>query len=220
SAVGERARQKALHAFEPRLELAGHGVAGYARDRFGNLVQGQPAARRAGNFDPTVAQLEVAHVHLQQVRGNLERLLAHLSGGEMHRGTRGNSLTAGEAALAIGDDGGVAGNDADGVRRDPELLGANLGKRGLDPLPHGHRAGVDGDASRAADAHDAGFERAAACSLGAVADADAEIAAARSISTLALDKTGIVDRVKRGALVAREVTAVERDRRAGAGLER
>src|SRR5439155_5345339 len=138
----------------------------------------------------------------------------------MHRGTRGHGLTAGEAALAIGNDGGVAGHDGDIVRRDAELLGANLGKRGLDPLPHGHRAGVDGDASRAADADDAGFERAAARPLGAVADPDAEIAAAGSISTLALGKAGIVDRVEGGALVAREIAAIERDRRAGAGLER
>ena len=87
-------------------------------------------------------------------------------------------------------------------------------------MPHGHRAGVDGDASRAADADDAGFERAAARPLGAVADPDAEIAAARSISTLALGKAGIVDRVEGGALVAREIAAIERDRRAGAGLER
>src|SRR5262249_60891740 len=56
-AVGERARQEALHAFEPWLELAGHGVAGHAGDCFGDLAQGKPAARRAGNFDPPVAQL-------------------------------------------------------------------------------------------------------------------------------------------------------------------
>src|SRR5262249_56200157 len=80
--------------------------------------------------------------------------------------------------------------------------------------------GGEGDAGGGADGHDAGFERAAARPLGAVADADAEIAAARSTSTLALGKAGVVDRGERGALVAREVAAVERDRRAGAGLER
>src|SRR5262249_52431417 len=149
---------------------------------------------------PPVAQFEVAHACLQQMGGNLERFFAHLHGGEMHRGTRGHGLTAGEAALAIGNDGGVAGHDAYAVPRDAELLGADLGKRGLDPLPHGHRAGVDGDAAGATDAHDAGFEWAAARSLGAVADADAEIAAARSTSTLALGKSGVVDRLERGAL--------------------
>ena len=67
--------------------------------------------------------------------------------GEVNGGARGHGLTAGEATLAMGNDGGVAGNHADIVRRDPELLGANLGKRRLDPLTHGHRAGQDGPAS-------------------------------------------------------------------------
>src|SRR5262249_17562903 len=120
----------------------------------------------------------------------------------------------------MGNDRGVAGNHADLVWSDPELLGADLGERCLDPLAHGHRASIDGNAARAADPYDTGFERTAARALDAVADADAEVAAAPPRAALALGKPGIVDRVERGALAARKVTAVEGDGRAGAGLER
>src|ERR1041384_6923548 len=99
----------------------------------------------------------------------------------------------------MGNDGGVAGNDGDLVRRDVELLGADLGKRCLDALAHGHSAGVDGNPAGAADPHDPGLERTAAGALDAVADADAEVAAALPGAPLALGKPGIVDRVERGA---------------------
>src|SRR5262245_45546161 len=149
--------------------------------------------------------------------GDFERLFAHLDRREMHRRARGHGLTAGETALAMGNDGGIAGNDADVIRRDAELLGADLRERRLDALAHGHRARVDGDAAGAADAHDSGLEWPPARALDPVADADAEIAAAFARAALALGKTRIVER---GALVAGKVAAVERDRRAGASLER
>ena len=82
--IGEGAWQEALHVFEPRLELAGHGVAGHAGYRFGHLAQRKPAAGRAGDLDPAVAQCKVAHARLQQVGRDLERLLAHLDRREMH----------------------------------------------------------------------------------------------------------------------------------------
>ncbi len=56
--------------------------------------------------------------------------------------------------------------------------------------------------------------------LDAVADADAEIAVLGARPRLAFGKAGIVDGRERDPLVGREVAAVERDRRAGAGLER
>jgi hypothetical protein len=152
--------------------------------------------------------------------GDLERLFAHLHRREMHGGAGGHGLTAGKATLAMGNDGGIAGNDSDILRRNAELFGADLGKRRLDPLAHGHGAGVDGDAAGTANAHDAGFERAATGAFDAVANADAEIAAALARSALALRKAGIADRLERGALAAGKVAAVEGDRRAGARLER
>ena len=200
--------------------MTGHGIAGHTGYRFGDLTQRKAAARRAGNLDPAVAHFEIGHAYLQQVGCDLERLLPHLHGGEMHRGTRGRGLPAGEAALAMGNDSGIAGNHADVARRDAELLGADLREGGLDALAHRHRAGVDGNATGSPDAHDAGFEWAAARALDAVADADPEIAAAPPRAPLALGKSGIVDRLERGALVARKVAAIERDRRAGARLER
>src|SRR5262249_55248020 len=51
STIGEGAWQEALHVFEPRLELAGHGIAGHAGYRFGHLAQRKPAAGRAGDLD-------------------------------------------------------------------------------------------------------------------------------------------------------------------------
>src|SRR5262249_25595960 len=132
----------------------------------------------------------------------------------------GHGLTTGEPTLAVGNDGGVAGNHADLVRGDRELLGADLRERRLDPLAHGHRAGVDGNAAGAPDPHEPGFERTAARALAAVADADAEVAAALPPAAFALGKPGIVNRFERGALAAGKVAAVEGDGRAGARLER
>ena len=138
----------------------------------------------------------------------------------MDRGAGRHGLTAGEAALTVGDDRGVAGHHRDAVGRNVELLGADLRERGLDSLPHGHRAGVDGNPAGTADPHDPGFERAAACPFDAVAEPDAEIAAFGARATLARGKAGIVDRLQRHALTAGKVAAVEGDRRSGAGLER
>ena len=177
NAIGERGRHEALHAFEPRLEIARHGIAGHARHRFGDFAQREPAAGRAGDLDAPVAHLQIARARLQQMSRDRQRLLAHGDRRHVHRGAGGDGLPAGEAALAVGDDRGVAGDDRDIVRRHAELLGADLRQRGLDALPHRHRAGVDRDAAGAADPHDAGFERAAAGPLHAVADPDAEIAA-------------------------------------------
>src|SRR5262249_36673580 len=192
--VGERGWQETLHACEPRLELARHGIARHARHSFGDLAQRQSAAWRAGDFDASIAQLEVAHADFQEVRGDLERLVADRACCEVHRRSCGHRLSAGESALAIGDDGRVAGRDGDGVRRDAELLGTDLRQRGLDSLPHGHRAGIDGNASGAADAHDAGFEWAAPRAFYAVADAEAEIAALGARMPLAGSEAVVVDR--------------------------
>ena len=152
--------------------------------------------------------------------GDLERLVADRDGREVDRGAGGHGLAAGEAALTVGNDRGIAGGDRDAVRRDVELLGADLRERGLDPLSHGHRAGVDGNAPGAADPHDAGFERAAAGSFHAIAEPDAEIATFGARVSLARGKAGIIDGVERHALTAEKVAAVESHRRAGPGLER
>src|SRR5262249_30824947 len=83
SAISERTRQEALHVFEPRLELARHGIAGHAGYRFGDLAQRKSAPGRAGDLDPAVAQRKIAHARLQQVSRDLARLVAHLDRGEV-----------------------------------------------------------------------------------------------------------------------------------------
>src|SRR5437868_15183486 len=114
-----------------------------------------------------------------------ERLLPHCGCSEMNRGTGRHGLPAGKAALPIRDDGGVTGRHADLLGRNAELLGADLRERGLDALPHGHRAGIDGNASGPANAHNAGFERTAAGAFNAIADANAEVAALLARALLA-----------------------------------
>ena len=99
---------------------------------------------------------------------------------------------------------------------DAELLGADLRERRLDALPHRHRAGIERDPSRPADAHDAGFERPAPGSLHAIGDAEAEIAASRARVALAFGEAGVVDRIERHLQAAREIAAVKGDRRTGA----
>src|SRR5262249_57449147 len=79
AAIGERARQEALHVLEPRLESAGHGIAGHPGYRFGNLTQREPAARCASNLDAAIAQLEVADTDLQKMGADLERFFPHLA---------------------------------------------------------------------------------------------------------------------------------------------
>src|SRR5262249_34052469 len=153
---------------------------------------------------------------LEQMGGDLERLLPHRGGGEMNGRAGGHGLPAGEAALAIGNDRGIAGRDGDLAGRDAELLGANLRERGADALPPRHGAGADPNAAGAADAHDPRLERAASGALDAVADADAEIAPRAARARLARAEAGMVDRLEREPLVGWEVAAVERDRRAGA----
>ena len=108
----------------------------------------------------------------------------------------------------------------DQARRNTELLGADLRERGLDALAHGHRAGVEGDAAGAADPHDGGLERSASRSLDAVADAEAEIAAAPLRAPLPGGEARMIDRFQRHALAGRKVAAVERDGRARAGFQR
>src|SRR6202042_2564961 len=119
-------------------------------------------------------------------------------------------LPAGEPALAVGDDCGITGDDRDAVGRDHELLGADLCERGLDALPHRHRAGIDRDAARAAEARDTGLERTPAGPLHSVADADGEIAALGGCATTPFGEARVIDSLECDVQAARKVAAVER----------
>ena len=86
----------------PGLEFARHGIARHAGDRLGHLAQRHAAARCAGDLDRgRRASRGRSALDFEQMRRDLERLLAHRDRGEMHRGAGGDGLPAGEAALAV-----------------------------------------------------------------------------------------------------------------------
>ena len=219
-AVGQRIRQERLQAFQSRLEVPRHRIAGHAGNRFGDLTQRHAAARSADNFDAAVTQFEVLDSGFEEMRGNAEHLLAHGDRRHMHGGAGGHGLPAGKAALPVRNDGGVAGHHRHGIGRNDELLGTYLCKRSLDALPHRHGTRIDRDAARAANPHDAGLERSAPRPLHAIADADTEIAIVFARAALALGKSSVVDGLERHVEAARKIAAVERHRRTGAGFQR
>jgi hypothetical protein len=218
-AIRERGRDEALHAFKARLEVAGHVVARYARHRLSHRLE-RDASVGAGDLDAAVAQLQVLRARLQKMRGDRQRLLAHRDRRHVHRRARGDGLAAGEAALTVGDHRRVARDHRHIFRRHVELFGADLRQRGLDSLSHRHGAGVDRDAARAPDPHDAGLEGPPASALHAIADADAEVAALGARLHLAFGETRVIERVERELLAAREIAAVHGDGGAGAGFQR
>ena len=219
-AIGQRGRDEVLRAFQPRLEIAGHGIAGHARHRFGDRLERDAGAWHAGHVDAAVLELQVLRAGLQEMRCDRQRLFTHGDRRHVDRRACGDGLAAGKATLSMRDHRRVAGHDRDVVGRHVELLGADLRQCGLDALSHRHRAGVDRDSSGSADAHDAGFERTAAGALHAVANPDAEIAALGAGPRLPLCEAAVADRVERNLLAFGKVAAVERDRRARARLQR
>src|SRR5207249_1248537 len=88
-----------------------------------------------------------------------------------------NGGAAGERADALRDAERVAADHADLVRRDAELVGGDLGQRGLEPLPLRRHAGEDGEAARRIGADRRALERAHAGQLEVAGEADAEEAA-------------------------------------------
>ena len=70
----------------------------------------------AGDVDAAVLQFQILRARLQQMRRDRQHLFAHGDRGHVHRGARGDGLAAGEAALPVRDDGGVAGDHGDVLR--------------------------------------------------------------------------------------------------------
>src|SRR4029077_672585 len=219
-AMGERARQEGLQALEPRLEFSRHGVPGHAGDGFGNFAEREAAARSTDDLDATIPQVKVLDTRLHEMCGNPEHFLAHGERGKVHGGSGSDGLSAGEAALSVRNDGGVARDHGDAISGNGELLGADLGECCLDPLPHWHGAGINRDTARTADTYNAGLERSTPRPLHAIADADTEMAAVFARATLPFGKSGIIDCLERHGEAARKIAAVEGNRRAGARLER
>src|SRR5579872_5484362 len=154
------------------------------------------------------------------MRGHLEHLFADCDSREMHRRTGRHRLPAGEAALPVRNDRGVARNDGDIIGTYGELFGTDLRQGRANALPHRHGACVNRDAPGPPDADDSGFEWSTSGALYAAAQADAEVTALLARAALALGKTGIIDRLGRHLDAAWKITAVVGHRRPGACLQR
>ena len=129
--IGEVGRIVVAH----RLEAGLHPlrVIGVRRER--DVLDGLGAVRRA--LDRELARLpdEVLRRHLEEVRGNLPRLVLDLPGGHGGGGAGHRRGAAGIRAEAVGRGVGVALLDLDVLRRDAQLLGEDLRIGGLVPLP-------------------------------------------------------------------------------------
>ena len=116
AAIGQRVRQEVLHALQTRLELARHGVARHAGHRFGELAQRHPAAGRARDLDPAVADLEILPtLASSRCAATFSAFSRTATAARCTAEPAVIGLPAGEAALAVRDDGGVAGDHRHGV---------------------------------------------------------------------------------------------------------
>ena len=149
---------------------------------------------------------EVAGVGLEEPGRDVEDLVANLARRLEGRRQRDGRAAAREAADAEGHPGAVAVNDRDVIGGHRELLGDDLGERGLDPLPDRGDAGVDDDAARAVDLDASVFPRTEPGLFQDAAKADPEIASLAPGPRL-LGAHGLVIRrrerlLERGAIVA------------------
>ncbi len=133
----------------------------------------------------------------------------------MDRRTRHDGLPAGEGTETHRNRTGVSGDHGDRPWLDTELLGANLGERGLDPLPDRNGARIHRHAARTIHPDRRGFKRAPAGPLQAHAHADADKPALLPRAPLALRKPRIVDGIETDRHHLGIVAAVIDDRRSG-----
>ena len=185
----------------------------------GDLLDGLRLLRRALDHELADLPLQIFLGDLQQVRGDLARLVADLARRHRRRRARRRRRPAGVGAQAIGRRVGVALLDLDLRRRDAQLLGDDLRVGRLVPLPLrlGAEArdrlagGVDADLRRVEhlDAQDVEvLRRPGADDLDEAADADAHQLAARALLRLLLAQIGVADHVHRLLQRARVVAAV------------
>ncbi len=155
---------------------------------------------------------------------NMARELLGLAGdracGQQHGGAGGHHLAAREGAEPERYTRRIAGNHADLVGAQAELVGRDLGERGLQALADRGRACEHGDAPGVRHPHDAGFERAAAGALDAVREPDADVAPLAARGRLARGKVAPLRGFEHHRLAGRIVAAVVLHGGAGARLER
>src|SRR5690242_8533989 len=174
----------------------------------GHLLHGDGARGDAFDLELVVSPLDVVLAGLQEVRGELLRLVADLAGGDSGGGAGGGRAAAGVGAEAVGGGVGVAVLDGDVLDGQAQLFGDDLGEGGLVALALGLHAdahdgragGVDADLSAVEhlDAQDVeGIRGAGADDLGEGGDADAHQLAAGALLGLLAAQRGVADLVER-----------------------
>ena len=166
-----------------------------------------------------VDPLQVVRTDLQQVGGDLLRLVADLAGGHRRCRAGRRRAAAGVGAEAVGRRVGVAVLDDDVVDRQPQLVGHDLGEGRLVALPlrlhadadDGRAGGVDADlgAVEHLDAEDVeGVRGAGADDLGERRDADPHQFAAGAFLGLLAQQILVADLVERLVQGGRVIAAV------------
>ena len=218
--IGRRFGLEVFHRLKPRIYSPGQRIARRPGHRMGDL--GQRNRHFLDSLDPRKAtgKLKVLLGRLQNVGGDLKRLFAHPFRGQMDRRAGIDRLAAGEGALAGGHGGGITGHDHHIGDIDSELFGDDLRHGGVQALPHGCGAGVDGDLAGRADPHQPGFIWPAPGRFDVVCDGDAEVATLGSRGNFTRRKSLIINVFQDVFLTLREVTAVINDARPGLCLDR
>ena len=185
------------------------------------------SARIAFDAEAVDVPFEVALAHLEQVRGDLLRLVLDLARGARGRGARHRRRARTPGARAVRRLVGVAFLDLDLLRRQAQLGRDDLRVRRRVALPLAHRAetrdraagGIDADvaAVEQADTENvADLGRAGADDLGEGRDADAHQLAVGALLRLLAAQAVVVDRLQhfrqRGVIVAAVERPAERGR--------
>ena len=185
---------------EPGASRLGHRAAPHRGA--GHLAQAHALAGHALHVHAALGEHDVLGRALEELGADEARLVRHLRGGALHRGAAHRGHAARDRAHAVADQAGVAAHDHHRLERHRQLVGRDLGQRGLVPLALGADAQVHEHGAvrihadvRALEGADAG-----ALDVGAEAEADGP-------------------RARRGASPARPASRGSRARR-GAGRRR
>ena len=201
--VGHVRRVVVVGRFEPRLVLRHVRVGGKR-----HFLHRHRLGRHALHLELVVGPLDVGLADLEQMRGNLARLLADAARGHHDGGAGDRRAAARVGAEAVGRRVGVAFLDHDVLRIEPQLLGDDLRPGRFVPLAlrlgaRAHDAGagrMDADlgAVEHLDAEDVEvLRRPGAHHFGERREADAHQLAARALLRLLLQQRRVADLLER-----------------------
>ena len=142
------------------------------------------------------------------MRGQAQRLVAHLERGDGHGIAARHQRAAREGAGAPVEAAGVAGDDRDVGGIAAERIRGDLGERRLVALPVRGEAGGDEDLAARLDADARAFIRPDARALDVAGDAEAEMAAVGARGGLARAEVAVADHGQRHVEAGRVVAAV------------